>query len=71
MQAAGLKDKLLRSHAEMTNLADRHRKEKENLQNYAVQVRTTLLGHTLPAMTTGNHALGDIVPVDVIPRPWC
>jgi hypothetical protein len=56
MQAAGLKDKLLRSHAEMTNLADRHRKEKENLQNYAVQVRITLLGDTLPAFERRIHA---------------
>lgn len=71
MQAAGLKDKLLRSHAEMTNLADRHRKEKENLQNYAVQVHITLLGDTLPAFETRIHACAAAVLVGVILLPWC
>lgn len=40
LQAAGLKDRLQRSHAEMQNLIARQSREKETLQTYAVQVRT-------------------------------
>lgn len=55
VQAAGFKDRLQRSHAEMQNLIARTNREKETLQTYAVQV---IVEHA--AMPTGmlQHGLG-------------
>ena len=58
LQAADLKDQLLRALADMENLRTRTRRDVDNAKQFAIQVRQQLYGYELAAMFAASPSDG-------------